>query len=165
MRTILIGTFRSDSFQARSGSMADLLRNVNAGFDVEGVAKMDLALTAINAAADLEAGLWKDFLSQGEGINAYEDLRSLFFDGEASLSGVVQVRQGDFQTNTLALKGRRGTLLAKGVTEFDGLTARGFTADAPFRVELYRAEDSELVEQVLQISGPLSSPDTIRIGQ
>ena len=77
----------------------------------------------------------------------------------------MQVRQGDFQTNTLALKGRRGTLLAKGVTEFDGLTARGFTTDAPFRVELYRAEDSELVEQVLQISGPLSSPDTIRIGQ
>ena len=158
-------SFRSNSFQARAVSMADLLQNVNAAFDVEGVAKMDLALTAINAAADLEAGLWKDFLSQGEGINAYEDLRSLFFDGEASLSGVVQVRQGDFQTNTLALKGRRGTLLAKGVTEFDGLTARGFTADAPFRVELYRAEDSELVEQVLQISGPLSSPDTIRIGQ
>ena len=126
---------------------------------------MELALTAINAASDLDAGLWKDFLTQGEGINAYEDLRSLFFDGKASLSGVVQVRQGDFQTNTLALKGRRGTLLAKGVTEVDGLTARGFTPETPFRVELYRAEDSELVEQVLQVRGPLSSPESIRIGQ
>ena len=158
-------SFRSGSFQARAQSMADLLNNVNASFDVDGVAKLELALTAINAASDLDAGLWKDFLTQGEGINAYEDLRSLFFDGKASLSGVVQVRQGDFQTNTLALKGRRGTLLAKGVTEVDGLTARGFTPETPFRVELYRAEDSELVEQVLQVSGPLSSPESIRIGQ
>ena len=126
---------------------------------------MNLALTAINAAASLGDGPWKDFLTQGEGINAYEDLRSLFFDGEASLSGVVQVRQGDFQTNTLALKGRRGTLLAKGVTEAENLSARGFTPDKPLRIELYRAEDSQLVEQVLLLSGPLAAPDSIQIGQ
>lgn len=158
-------SFHSGSFQARAQSMADLLRSVDASFDVEGVAKMNLALTAINAAASLGEGPWKDFLTQGEGINAYEDLRSLFFDGEASLSGVVQVRQGDFQTNTLALKGRRGTLLAKGVTEAENLSARGFTPDKPLRIELYRAEDSQLVEQVLLLSGPLAAPESIQIGQ
>ena len=114
---------------------------------------MDLALTSINAASSLEPGVWNDFLSNGEGINAYEDLRSLFFDGDASLSGVVQVRRGVLQSNTLALEGRRGTLLTKGVLELDTLSGRGFLSDTPLRVELYRAEDRELVEQILLLQG------------
>ena len=137
-------SFRSDSFQARAQSMDELLGQVDGSFEVEGVARMDLALTSINAASSLEPGVWNDFLSNGEGINAYEDLRSLFFDGDASLSGVVQVRRGVLQSNTLALEGRRGTLLTKGVLELDTLSGRGFLSDTPLRVELYRAEDREL---------------------
>ncbi|MAV47975.1 MAG: hypothetical protein CBC49_010840 [Alphaproteobacteria bacterium TMED89] len=158
-------SFQSNSFQARSQSMGDLLAQVDASFDVTGEATLDLALTAINAASTLEPGVWNDFLSQGEGINAYEDLRSLFFDGEAALDGVVQVRDGALQSNTLALKGRRGTLLTKGVVELDTLSGRGFLPDTPLRIELYRAEDQELVEQVLVLQGPLTAPDTLEIGR
>ena len=122
-----------------------------------------MALTAINAASDLEEGLWKDFLSKGEGISAYEDLRSLFFDGDAALEGVVILSQGVLQTNTLSLEGRRGTLLAKGATEVQSLEARGFLPDTPLRVELYRAEDSQLVEQVLLLNGSLVAPDALSI--
>lgn len=156
-------SFRSNSFQARTQSMSGFLEAVDASFDVEGTATMDLALTAINAASDLEEGLWKDFLSKGEGISAYEDLRSLFFDGDAALEGVVILSQGVLQTNTLSLEGRRGTLLAKGATELQSLEARGFLPDTPLRVELYRAEDSQLVEQVLLLNGSLVAPDALSI--
>jgi len=158
-------SFRSDSFQARAQSMDELLGQVDGSFEVEGVARMDLALTSINAASSLEPGVWNDFLSNGEGINAYEDLRSLFFDGDASLSGVVQVRRGVLQSNTLALEGRRGTLLTKGVLELDTLSGRGFLSDTPLRVELYRAEDRELVEQILLLQGPLVNPEVLVIGR
>ena len=89
----------------------------------------------------------------------------MFFDGEAALDGVVQVRDGALQSNTLALKGRRGTLLTKGVVELDTLSGRGFLPDTPLRIELYRAEDQELVEQVLVLQGPLTAPDTLEIGR
>jgi hypothetical protein len=156
-------SFRSNSFQARAQSMAEVLNAVDASFDVEGTATMALALTAINAASDVEEGLWKDFLSGGEGISAYEDLRSLFFDGDATLDGVVILSQGVMQTNSLALKGRQGTLLAKGAIELETLDARGFVPDEPLRVELYRAEDSQLVEQVLLLTGSLAAPDALSI--
>lgn len=158
-------SFQSESFQARGASMDSLLENLDASFTVNGEAQLSLSLTSINASESLDVGPWKDFLAVGEGISAYEDLRSLFFDGDAALEGVVQVREGVALTNTLALTGRQGTLLAKGALEIEPLSARGFVSGTPFRVELYRAEDSELVEQVLLLKGPLVAPEALSIGR
>ena len=41
--------------------------------------------------------------------------------------------------------------------------AKGFTDGSPLRIELYRAEDDQLVEQVLLLSGPLGAPETLAI--
>ncbi|MGB1147267.1 MAG: hypothetical protein ACPG4M_05190, partial [Alphaproteobacteria bacterium] len=156
-------TFATDSLQARANSIDDLLNAASASFEVEGQAALALALTSINASETMNEGVWREFLSFGEGINAYEDLRALFFDGAAELSGVVVLRDGSLRTNTLALKGRQGTLLAKGMLDLETQAAKGFTDGSPLRIELYRAEDDQLVEQVLLLSGPLGAPETLAI--
>ena len=157
-------SFSADSFQARAADFAGLLRAGAASFDVDGLARLELALTAINAAEQLPAaGPWRGFLTGPQGISAYEDLRGLFFDGAATLTGLVQMDAGALTTSTLTLAGRRGTLLAKGQVSLEGWAAAGLDGAGPARIELYSAEDAALVEQVLLISGPVAEPAQLSV--
>jgi len=152
-------SFSAESFQARAADFAGLLRAGAASFEVDGLARLELALTAINAAEQLPAaGPWRGFLTGPQGISAFEDLRGLFFDGAATLTGLVQMDAGALTTSTLTLSGRRGTLLAKGQVSMEGWAAAGLDGVGPSRIELYSAEDAALVEQVLLISGPVADP-------
>ena len=157
-------SFSADSFQARAADFAGLLRAGAASFDVDGLARLELALTAINAAEQLPAaGPWRGFLTGPQGISAYEDLRGLFFDGAATLTGLVQMDAGALTTSTLTLAGRRGTLLAKGQVSLEGWAAAGLDGAGPARIELYSAEDAALVEQVLLIGGPVAEPAQLSV--
>lgn len=155
--------FATDSLQARATSIGSLLSAANASFEVAGEATLELALTSLNASESLPEGVWRDFLGEDEGITAYEDLRTLFFDGGAVLKGDLVLEAGGLRTNTLRLTGRKGTLLAKGIVDLDNLAARGLSAQEPLRIELYRSEDGELVEQVLLLEGPLQAPERLSI--
>ncbi|MAH88380.1 MAG: hypothetical protein CMF26_07245 [Kiloniella sp.] len=161
-------SFLAESFQARAPDFAGLLQAGSASFEVQGVARLELALTAINAAEELLTGPWERFLTGPQGIAAYEDLRTLFFDGKAALTGLVHLDQGVMTTSTLTLAGRRGTLLAKAGLALTGQSPADWAAialdgDGPTRIELYSADDTELVEQVLLISGPVANPAQLAI--
>ncbi|MGB1082593.1 MAG: hypothetical protein ACPG4D_08795, partial [Alphaproteobacteria bacterium] len=157
-------TLSAESFQARAADFAGLLTAGAASFEVDGRARLELALTAINAAGQLSAdGPWRAFLTGPQGISAYEDLRGLFFDGAAALTGLVQMDGGALTTSTLTLAGRRGTLLAKGQVSLEGWAAAGLDGAGPARIELYSAEDDALVEQVLLISGPVADPAQLSV--
>ena len=157
-------TLTAESFQARAADFAGLLTAGAASFEVEGRARLELALTAINAAGQLSAdGPWRAFLTGPQGIGAYEDLRGLFFDGAAALTGLVQMDAGALTTSTLMLAGRRGTLLAKGQVSLEEWAAAGLDGAGPARIELYSAEDAALVEQVLLIGGPVADPAQLSV--
>ncbi|HCH99601.1 MAG TPA: hypothetical protein DFJ59_02295 [Alphaproteobacteria bacterium] len=157
-------TLSAESFQARAADFAGLLAAGAASFEVDGRARLELALTAMNAAGQLYAdGPWRAFLTGPQGISAYEDLRGLFFDGAAALTGLVQMDVGALTTSTLTLAGRRGTLLAKGQVSLEGWAAAGLDGAGPARIELYSAEDAALVEQVLLIVGPVADPSQLSV--
>ena len=157
-------TLSAESFQARAADFAGLLTAGAASFEVDARARLELALTAINAAGQLSAdGPWRAFLTGPQGISAYEDLRGLFFDGAAALTGLVQMDAGALTTSTLTLAGRRGTLLAKGQVSLEGWAAAGLGGAGPARIELYSAEDDALVEQVLLISGSVADPAQLSV--